>query len=440
LEAGYRERLCSAEEAVGVIKSCDCVVLANLCAEPRLLPDLLLDRAADLRGVRIFQLRALGSFIERLSEPKMEEHVKWATTFTGGVRQINKLIKDGRADFYPLPLSKIPWLFRSGTFRPNVFMGTVSPPDNRGYCSLGVSVDYAHAAIETAETVIVEVNENMPRTGGDSLIHVSDIDFLVETNEPIYELPPAEKTGLEEKLAENVAGLVDNGATIQIGWGALSESIPPFLKEKKDLGMHSEMFPASTVTLVEEGALTCKRMTINNGKIVCAFAAGSRDTYDWLDGNPMIQMKPVDYTNDSAIIAMNHRMTTINAALEVDLFGNIYADVLGFDQYSGAGGQPDFILGAQLCPEGKSIIVLPSTALDGKVSRIVSHPSLTGNARAPAIPTISRFHADYVVTELGVASLKDKTTRERAKELVKIAHTDFIDTLYNDGRKLNLLA
>ena len=181
-------------------------------------------------------MRPLGAFIQRCSEPGMEEHVKWATAFTGGVGQINRLIKDGRADFYPIPLSKIPWLFRSGTFRPDVFMGTVSPPDNQGYCSLGVSVDYAHAAMETAKTVIVEVNENMPRTGGDSLVHVSDIDYFVESDEPIYELPPAEKTGLEEKLAENVAGLVDDGATIQIGWGAVSESIPPFLKEKKGPG------------------------------------------------------------------------------------------------------------------------------------------------------------------------------------------------------------
>ncbi|MGA2461353.1 MAG: acetyl-CoA hydrolase/transferase C-terminal domain-containing protein [Candidatus Bathyarchaeia archaeon] len=438
METTHRQKLRSAKEAAELIKSGDRVVLANLCAEPRLLPDSLMDRAPDIHGVRLFQMRPLGAFIQRCSEPGMEEHVKWATAFTGGVGQINRLIKDGRADFYPIPLSKIPWLFRSGTFRPDVFMGTVSPPDNQGYCSLGVSVDYAHAAMETAKTVIVEVNENMPRTGGDSLVHVSDIDYFVESDEPIYELPPAEKTGLEEKLAENVAGLVDDGATIQIGWGAVSESIPPFLKEKRNLGMHSEMFPASAVTLVEEGALTCQRMAINKGKIVCAFAAGGKETYDWLNENSMIQMKHLDYTNDSRVIAMNHKMTTINAALQVDLYGNVYADMLGFDQYSGAGGQPDFILGAQLCPEGKSIIVLPSTALNGKASRIVSHPSLTGNPKAPAIPTIARFHADYVVTELGVASLKDKTTRERAKELVKIAHPDFMDALYTDGRKLNL--
>jgi 4-hydroxybutyrate CoA-transferase len=440
LGTNYNGKLRSAGEAAKVIKSKDHVVLANLCAEPHLLPDLLMESAADLRDVRLFQLRPLGTFIQRFSEPGMEEHVKWATTFTGGVSQINRLIKDGRADFYPIPLSKIPWLFRSGSFRPDVFIGTVTPPDSHGYCSLGVSVDYAHAAIETAKTVIVEVNPNMPKTGGDSLVHISDIDYFVESNEPIYELPPAERTGLEEKLAENVATLVEDEATLQIGWGAVSESIPPFLREKKDLGMHSEMFPASAVPLVKEGSLTCEKMTINRGKIVCSFAAGNLQMYEWLNENPMIQMKAVDYTNDGRVIAMNHKMTTINAALQVDLYGNVYADMLGSDQYSGAGGQPDFIVGSQLCPDGKSIIVLPSTALKGQVSRIVSHPTFTGNPKAPIIPTISRFHADYVVTEFGVASLKNRTARERAKELVKIAHTDFVDALYRDGRKLNLLS
>jgi 4-hydroxybutyrate CoA-transferase len=301
-------------------------------------------------------------------------------------------------------------------------------------------VDYAHAAIETSQTVIAEVNENMPRTGGDSLLHISNIDYMVETNQPLYEIPTPTVTKLEKVLAENVADLVEDEATIQIGYGAVSESIPPFLKEKRDLGMHTEMFPESAISLVEEGALTGNKKTIDKGKIVCAFNAGTRRLYDWLNDNSVIVMKPFDYTNDIGTIAMNWKMTAINAALQVDLFGNVYSDMLGFDEYSGAGGQPDFVMGASLCPNGKSIIVLPSTTSDRKFSRIVAHSSVTSNAKSPAIPTVSRFHADYVVTEWGTASLRGRTAKGRAKALVEISHPEFKSELEKDGYKLGLLS
>jgi 4-hydroxybutyrate CoA-transferase len=203
--------------------------------------------------------------------------------------------------------------------------------------------------------------------------------------------------------------------------------------------MHTEMFPESAITLVEEGALTGERKTIDKGKIVCAFDAGTRRLYDWLNDNSVIVMKPFDYTNDVRTTAMNWKMTAINAALQVDLFGNVYSDMLGFDEYSGAGGQPDFVMGASLCPNGKSIIVLPSTTSDRKFSRIVAHSSITSNAKSPAIPTVSRFHADYVVTEWGVASLRGRTARDRAKALVEISHPEFNKELEKDGHKLGLL-
>jgi len=398
-----------------------------------------MNRAQELHGVRLFHLRPFGQFIDCYLEPGMEEHVKCATAFAGGVQQIVRLIRDGRADFYPIPLSKIPWLFRTGPFRPDVFMTTVSPPDRQGYCSLGVSVDYARAALDVAKTVIAEVNDNMPRTCGDSLVHISEMDHLVEASEPIYEMPRTDVTSLERRLAENVASLVEDGATIQIGYGAVSESITPFLSEKRELGMHTEMFPESAMTLVQQGVLTCERKSTDKGKVVCSFAAGTRKLYDWLNNNQKVDMRTLDYTNDSRVIAMSHKMTAINTALQVDLYGNIYSDMLGFDQYSGAGGQPDFLLGAMLSHGGKSIIVLPSTACGGRTSRIVACPALAGNPKAPSIPTVTRFHADYVVTECGIASLRDKTTRERARVLIEIAHPNFKQALQEGARKIGLM-
>jgi 4-hydroxybutyrate CoA-transferase len=435
----FSDKLVTGEKAAALVKSGDRVVLSNLCGEPHRVPNLLMDRAPELENVRMFHARPFGPFIDRYSEPQMEKHIRCATAFAGGVRQIVKLIKEQKADFYPIPLSKFPWLFKDGPYKPDIFMTTVSPPDDRGYCSLGVSVDYGRAALHTAHTVVAEVNENMPRTCGNSLVHVSQLDYLVEAPDRIYELPSTNVTALEKRLGENVASLVEDEATIQIGFGGVSEAITSFLKEKRDLGMHSEMVPEGTITLVEEGALNCTKKTINRDKIVCTFAAGTQRLYDWLNRNQMIEMKPVDYTNDSKVIASNHKMTAINAALQVDLFSNTYSDVLGLDQYSGAGGQPDFVIGAHLCPNGKSITVLPSTAAGGKASRIVVHPAVSENERAPLMPTVTRFHADYVVTEWGIASLRDKTTLERAKALIDIAHPDFKDRLDKKARQMGLL-
>lgn len=434
----YQKKLVDPEKAIKAVKSGDRIVLSNLCSEPHLLPALLMERAWELENVKLFHLRPFGKYAEKYLEPGMEKHVKCVTAFAGGVPSIIRLIREGRADFYPIPLSKIPWLFREGPYRPDVFMVTVSPPDRYGYCSLGVSVDYARVALEEAKIVIAEVNEHMPRTLGDTLVHVSQIDYFVEVSEPLYEMPTT-ITKTEEKIGERVVELVEDGATIQIGYGGVSEAITSFLKEKKDLGMHSEMMPEGAITLVEEGALTGERKTIHKRKIVCTFNAGTRRLYSWIDENPMIEMHPVDYTNDSRVIAMNHKMTAINTALQVDLYGNIYSDVLGLDQYSGGGGQPDFVLGALLCPNGKSIIVLPSTAAGGKVSRIVVHPVLSENVRAPLIPTVTRFYADYVVTEWGVASLRGKSLRERAEALIEIAHPDFKDELWEKARKIGLV-
>lgn len=436
---GYSVEFSSPENVVKTIKSSDKIAIANLCAEPRIFPKLLMDKAQELSNVKLFHMRPCGEFVQRYLEPGMEQHVKCSTAFTGGVKPIVQLIKDGKADFYPIPLSKAPWLIRQ-VFKPDVVVATVSPPDDRGECSLGISVDYGLSAFETAKIVIVEVNSNMPRIGGDAIIKADQVDYFIESHEPIYELPQPKITNLEKRLAENVTSLVSDGATIQVGYGAISESITPFLAEKKQLGFHSEMFPESAMTLTDQGVLTGARKSIHKGKAVCAFAAGTKRLYEWLNEYADIELKPFDYTNDPKVIAANSKMTAINTALQVDLYGNVYSDMLGFDQYSGAGGQPDFVIGSQLCPDGISIIVLPSTAAEGKLSRIVAHPSISRNKKAPAIPTLSRFHADYVVTEQGIASLRDKTVRERAKTILEIAHPDFDDDLYRDGRRLNLVS
>ena len=435
----YPVEYSSPEKIVETVKSNDKIALSNLCAEPRTFPKLLMDRARELTNVRLFHMRPCGEFVHEYLASGMERHVKCSTAFTGGVKPIVQLIKDGRADFYPIALSKAPWLIRQ-VFKPDIFVVTVSPPDGKGNCSLGISVDYGISAFETAKVVIAEVNPKMPRTLGDAIVRADQIDYFIKSNEPIYELSPPRITKLERRLAENVTSLVPDGATIQVGYGAISESITPFLEEKKDLGLHSEMFPESAMTLVEKNVLTGARKSLHKGRAVCAFAAGTRKLYEWLNDYKDIELKPFDYTNDPKVIAANPKMTAINTALQVDLYGNIYSDMLGFDQYSGAGGQPDFVIGSQLCPDGVSIIVLPSTAADGKASRIVAHPSISQNPKAPALPTVSRCHADYVVTEQGTASLRNKTTRERARAILEVAHPDFVNDLFRDGRRLNLLS
>jgi 4-hydroxybutyrate CoA-transferase len=315
----------------------------------------------------------------------------------------------------------------------------MSPPNDKGECNLGIAVDYGRAALESASTVIAEINPNMPRTCGDTKVEVDEIDYFVKSNESIFELPSPKIFKLERTLAEYVTSLVLDGATIQIGYGSIPESMTPFLAEKKDLGMHSEMFPESAVELVDNGVLNGTRKTLNKGVAICAFAAGTKRLYEWLDENEKIEFRTFEYTNDPAIISHNHRMTTINSALQVDLFGNIYSDLLGFDQYSGAGGQPDFVIGAQSCPNGVSIIVLPSTAANGKLSRIVAYPNLSINVRSPASPTVTRFQADYVVTEHGIANLRNKNVRERAKALIEISHPDFMEAIRKEAQKIHLL-
>ena len=372
----------------------------------------------------------------------MEKHVRCVTTLSGRSKVVRQLIAEGRADFYSVTFFGVPRLLREGDFKSDVFMVTVTPPDNYGYCNLGINVDYAWGALERPPRVILaEMNPYMPRTQGRTSLHFSQIDYVVEVNEPLFELEQFSITDVETRIGEYVASLVEDGSTLQIGYGGLSESCIYFLKDKKDLGIHTEMIPEGIMELLAEGAVTNNKKSIHKGKITCSFNGGTKALYDWLDNNPLIEMYPVDYVNDPRVIAMNNKVVAINAALQVDLFGNIYADVMGLqDQYSGAGGQLDFAMGCSIAPDAKFITVVPSASSDGKFSRIVTHPSLeTDNPLASQIITVSRYYADYVVTEYGIAHLKGKSNQARAEALIRIAHPNHRDSLRQQAKKLGLL-
>jgi 4-hydroxybutyrate CoA-transferase len=435
-------KVVAADKAVEAIKSHDDVVLANFCGEPHFLPMALLNRAYELLGVRIFHYAAFGPFQDKYLEPGMEKHIRCATAFCGRRKSVRQLLSEGRADFYPVTFGNTPQLLREGDFRSDVLLLTVSPPDRDGYCSLGVSVDYARGALERPPRVVIaEVNPNMPKTHGKSFIHVSKIDYIVEVDQPLYELEQSPITEVQVRIGEHVAALVEDCSTLQIGYGGVSEAMVHFLQGKKNLGIHTEMVPEGLRELVASGAITNARKSIHHGKIVCTFHGGTTKLYEWLDDNPTIEMQPVDYTNDPEVIAMNSEMVAINAALQVDLFGNIYSDLLGLeDQYTGSGGQLDFAIGCTLAHDAKFVTVLPSTTSDEKSSRIVTHPTLEiNNPRAPQIPTIPRYYADYVVTEYGVAHLKGKPNTERAEALIQIAHPDFQGILRQQAKELGLL-
>jgi 4-hydroxybutyrate CoA-transferase len=437
-----KPKIVTAEKAVEAVKSYDDVVLANFCGEPHLLPMALMNRAYELVGVRIFHFAPFGPFQEKYLEPGTEKHIRCATAFCGRSKHITQLLREGRADFYPVTFGNTPHLLREGDFKSNVFLLTVSPPDCNGYCSLGISVDYAYGVLERPPRIIIaEINPNMPKTHGRSVIHISQIDYIVEVNQPLYELEQSPITDVEARIGQYVAALVEDGATVQIGYGGVSEAAVHFLKGKRDLGIHTEMVPEGLKELMATGAVTNAKKSIHKGKVVCTFHGGTTNLYEWLDDNPLIEMQPVDYTNDPKVIAMNSKMVAINAALQVDLFGNIYSDLLGLqDQYTGVGGQPDFALGCAIAPDAKFVTVLASTTSDGKFSRIVTHPTFeTSNPLAPQIPTVPRYYADYVVTEYGVAHLKGKPNTERAKALIQIAHPNFQGVLQQQAKKLGLL-
>ena len=419
-------RIVSPEEAVAGIRSRDQVYLQCAAATPSVLLDALVARAPELSDVSIVHLHTEGPGPHMA--PELAPHFRHRALFIGP--NARKAINEGRADYVPIFLSDVPAVFRSGALPLDAVLVNVTPPDRHGFCSLSVSVEAMHAAIEVATTVIVQLNPSMPRTLGESFIHVSQIDLAIEVDQPPYEVARPRIGEVERQIGSLIAELVPDGATLQLGIGAIPAATAAFLTGKKDLGIHTEMFTDSVVDLVEMGVVTGAAKSRNRGKIVTAFMMGTQRVYSFVHDNPMVEMRAVDFTNDTSVIRSFEHMIAINSAIEVDLSGQVVADSIGYRMYSGVGGQMDFIRGAALAPGGRAIIAMPSTAgADGSVSRISAHV-----AEGAGIVT-TRAHVQTVVTEFGVAELWGKSLRERAKALIAIAHPDHREALTTEARR-----
>ena len=406
-------------QALAGIRSGDQVYVHCAAAAPSVLLDALVARAVELTDVGVIHLHIEGPGPHLA--PDMAPHFRHRALFIGP--NARAAVNDGRADYVPIFLSDVPRLFESRALPLDAVLVNATPPDRHGFCSLGTSVEAMHAAVRAAKKVIVQFNSSMPRTLGDSFVHVSDIDLAVEVDVPPYEHAVGPIGDVERKIGEHVADLVPDGATLQLGIGAIPAATALALRDKRDLGIHTEMFTDAVVDLVEAGVVTGARKQRNRGKIVTAFVMGTQRLYDFVHDNPMVEMRPVDFTNDTHVIRSFDRMVAINSAIEVDLTGQVVADSIGRRLYSGVGGQMDFVRGAALASEGRAIIALPSTAAGGTVSRIT--PTIGEGA---GIVT-TRAHARTIVTEWGIAELFGKSTRERAEALISIAHPDFRDEL-----------
>ncbi|HKG57912.1 MAG TPA: acetyl-CoA hydrolase/transferase C-terminal domain-containing protein [Candidatus Limnocylindrales bacterium] len=421
-------RIVSPADAVAGIASGDQVYIHCAAAAPSVLLDALVARAPELHDVAMVHLHTEGPGPHLA--PSMAAHFRHRALFVGP--NARAAVNDGRADYVPVFLSEVPQLFDRGAQPLDAVLVNATPPDAHGFCSLGVSVEAMHAAIRAAKTVIVQLNAAMPRTLGESFIHVDAIHLAVEVDVPPYEHAAGVIGDVERRIGRYVAELIPDGATIQLGIGAIPAATAAALTGHRDLGIHTEMFTDAVVDLVETGVVTGARKERNRGKIVAAFVMGTRRLYDFVDDNPMVEMRSVDFTNDTHVIRSFSRMTAINSAIEVDLTGQVVADSIGGRIYSGVGGQMDFVRGAALAPNGRAIIALPSTAAAGSVSRIAA-------TIAPGAGVVTtRAHVRTVVTEWGVAELFGRSLRERARALIAVAHPEHRDRLSHEARRLGL--
>lgn len=407
-----------AAEAVKSIRSNDRVFVHAAAATPTLLLEALAQRAPELRNVQTIHLHLEGPM--PLAEPGLEDSFHPNALFIGA--NLREAVAAGRASYLPIFLSEAPLLFRNNIWPLDVALVQVSPPDQHGFCSLGVSVDVARAAVDTARTVIALVNPQMPRTHGDGQVHVSRFTTLCYHDAPIYTHEPQEPSEMEMAIGRNVAGLVENGATLQVGIGGIPNATLRYLNNHKNLGLHTEMFSDGIIDLVESGVITGVRKKKHRGKLVSSFAVGSQRLYDFMHDNPLIAMLEASYTNDTAVIRTNPKVTAINSAIEIDLTGQVCADSIGTRLYSGVGGQMDFIRGASLSKGGKPIIAMPSVTSRGE-SKIV--PLLKPGAGV----VTTRAHVHYIVTEYGVANLYGKTLKQSAQALIAIAHPNHQEEL-----------
>lgn len=420
----YQNRIVTPEEAARKIKSGDRVFLTGNCSVPQKVLKAIVEYAPELENVEICQALSVGP--ADYVAPEMAGHLRVNTMFISG--NIRKAVQEGRCDFTPVLLSEFTLLFKNKLLPLDVALVHVSPPDEHGFCSLGVEVGLTKSPAESAKIIIAEVNQQMPRTLGDSFIHISRLNYMVPVNYPLAEMAMADEgpSEIQEKIAGYIADLIPDGATMQMGIGAIPDTVLKYLVNKKDLGVHSELFSDGVIDLVEAGVLTNARKSIHNGKIVAGFIIGTKRLYEWVDDNPLIELHPTEYVNDPFVVAQNDRMVAVNSAIEVDLTGQVCADSIGPKLYSGVGGQLDFIYGAARSKGGVPIIALPSTTTlrDGTmISRI------TAMLKQGAGVVTSRNHVRYIVTEYGVACLYGKSIRQRAEQLIGIAHPDFRDEL-----------
>ena len=420
----YKDRIVTAEQAAGAIESGSRVVLGHAAGVPQLIPGQMAAQRERLHDVRVYHMFTLdpGEYMA----PECETHFRHITNFVAG--NSREAVAEDRADFLPCHFSEVPGLFDTA-YPVDAAVVQVSEPDVQGYCSFGVSCDYTKAAAEKAQVVIAEMNAQMPRVGGDNRIHLSRLHRIVRVSRPLFELPAPRITEVEQGIGRNCASLIGDGDTLQLGIGAIPDAVLLFLDGKRDLGIHTEMFSDGIVDLVRRGVVNGRRKSLHPGKLVATFLMGTRKLYDFVDGNPDVELYPVDYVNDPRVISRNDRLVSINSCIEVDLQGQVSSESIGLKQFSGTGGQVDYIRGAAWSKGGRSIIAIPSTASKGTVSRIV--PFL---ARGAAVTT-TRNDVDFVVTEYGIAPMKGRTLRERAKALIAVAHPDFREQLEAEYRR-----
>jgi len=412
----------SPQEAVNHIYSHQRVFLHSVAMSPHVLINALCKRHHELRQVELIHIHTEGE--APYVKPECADAFVHNACFVGA--NVRKAVRAGNADYIPVFLSEMPALFRRGILPVDVALISVSPPDQHGYCSLGSSVDIALGALESARLVIAEINPNVPRTHGDGFIHFDEIDYAVETDTPLYEVSPPEFGVVEEKIGRYIAEMVEDGATLQMGIGAIPDAVLSQLGQHRRLGIHTEMFSDGLIELVKNGVVTGEEKKVLPNLVTACFAMGSKKLYDFIDDNPMVVFKDAAFTNDTAVIRENPKVVAINSAIEIDITGQVCADSIGSLQYSGVGGQMDFIRGASLSEEGKPIIAMPSTTKSGE-SKIVSF------LKEGASVTTTRAHVHYVVTEYGVAYLYGKNLRQRAKELIKIAHPDHSERLEKEA-------
>jgi acyl-CoA hydrolase/RimJ/RimL family protein N-acetyltransferase len=408
------------------LKSGDRIFIGSNAAVPNALIDNLIANSNNLHDIETVHILTLSENVWAKAEHK--DLFKVNSLFIGG-KNIREAIAEGRGDYTPCFISDVPRLFNENILPLDVALIMVSPPDEYGYCSLGVSVDIVSAAVKAAKYVIAQVNPKMPRTNGHSFVHVNQIHAWMHTPQDLPQITPPKIDKRTEQIGQYVAMLIENGATLQIGIGKIPEAVLRYLGNHKDLGIHSEMISDGVIDLMLKGVINNRRKTYHKGKAVVTYCVGSQKLYDFVDGNPHIEFYPSEHVNSPDKIARNDNMVSINSAIEVDLTGQVVADSIGYQFYSGIGGQVDFVRGASLSKGGKAIIALPSTTIDGKTSRIVAHITEGGGV------VTSRGHVAFVITEFGIASLQGKSIRERALELIRIAHPKFRDKLLSDVRK-----